>query len=138
MGELVLILKALSDRNRLRAVAAIMSHDELCVCQLVELLQITGASVSRLLGQLVQAGILQSRKEGRWMYYRVDRTNEVIKPVMDWIKKELAGDEYFTRDREKLLEIMACGRENICRKQRGEAAAREKNKIMEINIGEGA
>ncbi len=126
MDRLLLILKALADRNRLRTVAAIMSHGELCACQIVELLQIKGASVSRLLGQLVNAEILKSRKEGRWVYYRLNHSSEVIQPVINWIKKELAGDEYFSHDRKKLLEITSCDREDICRRQRGEACCPRK------------
>ncbi len=120
MVRLLLILKALSDRNRLRAVAAIMVSGELCACHLIELLQIKGASVSRLMGQLVNAGILKSRKEGRWVYYQIEESNDDVEPVLNWIKKELNSDKDIIHDRIRLQEIMSFDREDICRKQRGE------------------
>jgi ArsR family transcriptional regulator, arsenate/arsenite/antimonite-responsive transcriptional repressor len=115
------ILKAISDRNRLRSVAALMTYDELCAFQIIELLQIKGATVSRHLGQLVNAGILKSRKEGRWVYYRLNKSNDVIQPIISWINKELVNDEDLAHDRSTLEKILACDPVDICRKQRGEA-----------------
>ncbi|RJP83063.1 MAG: ArsR family transcriptional regulator [Desulfobacteraceae bacterium] len=126
MRNMLLILKALSDRNRLRMAAALMAFEELCACQIIELLQIKGATVSRHLSQLVQAGILENRKEGRWIYYRMNRSNEIILPVLHWIEKELKHDEDLVNDRRTLESIMACDPEEICRRQRGEACCPRK------------
>ena len=69
MKTISLICKALSDQNRLRVVMALMTYDELCACQITEFLQISGATVSRHLGLLANAGIVSSRKEGRWVIF---------------------------------------------------------------------
>ncbi|MFH2066864.1 MAG: metalloregulator ArsR/SmtB family transcription factor [Pseudomonadota bacterium] len=126
MHNMLLILKALADRNRLRMAAALMKFEELCACQIIELLQIRGATVSRHLSQLVHAGILENRKEGRWVYYRMNRSNEMIVPVLNWIEKELKHDAELIKDRKTLESIMACDPEEICRKQRGEACCPRK------------
>ena len=121
MNECLQILKALSDRNRLRIVAALVNYEELCACQITELLNVTGATVSRHLGQLVNAGILKNRKDGRWIYFRLQKTNEIILPIIDWIKKELADDNIIIEDQAAIEKIIAYDKEDLCRRQRGES-----------------
>ncbi|MCP4021796.1 MAG: winged helix-turn-helix transcriptional regulator, partial [Desulfobacteraceae bacterium] len=69
MEKTLSILKALSDKNRLRITAALLHYDELCACQITELLQLSGATVSRHLSLLHQSKILGRRKDGRWIFY---------------------------------------------------------------------
>jgi len=121
MDECLKILKALSDQNRLRIVAALMNYEELCACQITELLHVTGATVSRHLGQLVNAGILKNRKDGRWIYYRLHTSNTIILPVIEWIKNKLADDNILTDDRAAIEKILADDKEDLCRRQRGES-----------------
>ncbi len=118
MDKTLQILKALSDRNRLRVVAALMHVDELCACQVVELLQVTGATASRHMGLLLQAGIVESRKEGRWVYYCL--SNSIASHLFQWIEKELKFVANLESDRELLETIVACEPEELCRRQRGE------------------
>ncbi len=121
MKKQLLILKALSDRNRLRIVAALSSYEELCACQITELLQVSGATASRHLSQLMRAEILESRKDGRWVYYRQARTRTQAQPVMDWLQGALAHSNDIKGDQLSLEKIMTCDPEELCRKQRGEA-----------------
>jgi ArsR family transcriptional regulator len=113
------ILKALSDRNRLRTVLALHEVEELCACQITELLAVSGATASRHLAQLVRAGILQSRKEGRWVYYRL-RLSEENEPVLRWATASAAGTPEAVADLRAISGIVACDPEEICRRQRGE------------------
>ena len=122
------ILKALSDRNRLRIVAALTAHEELCACQITELLQVSGATASRHLGQLVNAGILKNRKEGRWVYYWLDKSQQNHQPIMDWLRIQLSRSRELKKDKMELKKIIALDREEICRKQRGEACCPTKEK----------
>jgi ArsR family transcriptional regulator len=62
--------RALSDRTRLR-ILHLLRGGELCVCDLVEVLGAPQPLVSRHLGYLRRAGLVQARKEGLWMYYRL-------------------------------------------------------------------
>ena len=70
MKEALRIFGALSDENRLRMLYA-LRHGELCVCQLIELMGLSPSTVSKHLSILRDAGLLDSRKEGRWVYYRL-------------------------------------------------------------------
>ncbi len=62
--------KALSDRTRLRILAALAIRP-LCVCELTDLLGTGQPSVSRHLGILRAAGLVEDRREGRWVRYRL-------------------------------------------------------------------
>jgi len=73
MEQTLRITKALADGNRLRAVMALVDHDELCVCQITELLGLATATVSRHMSMLQSASLVTSRKEGRWVYYRLGK-----------------------------------------------------------------
>jgi ArsR family transcriptional regulator len=63
---------ALSNEVRVRIVALICAHKEMCVCELVDELELSQANVSRHVGILRDAGILQDRKIGTWVLLRVD------------------------------------------------------------------
>jgi ArsR family transcriptional regulator, arsenate/arsenite/antimonite-responsive transcriptional repressor len=64
------LFKALGDETRLRIVA-LLSHGELCVCHLEEALRLSQPKVSRHLATLRSAGVVEHRREGTWVYYRL-------------------------------------------------------------------
>ncbi len=70
MKNALRVFSALSDENRLRMVYA-LRRGELCVCQLIDLVGLSPSTVSKHLSILRDAGLLDSRKEGRWVYYRL-------------------------------------------------------------------
>jgi len=117
MNKILEQLKALSDRNRLRVVAALFQIDELCACQVVELLEVTGATASRHMGLLVRSGIVESRKEGRWVYYRI--AVSLNTQFVQWLETELKNTDELEADRRSLMDIVSCDPEELCRKQRG-------------------
>ncbi len=119
------ILKAISDQNRLRIVASLLNVDELCACQITELLQISGAAVSRHLSLLTDAGILTSRKNGRWIYFSLTRTFK-HDDLIQWLQKNTGNSNQVQADGVSLMAITACDPEDICRKQRGEACCPKK------------
>lgn len=81
--QLIQQLKAVSDANRLKLLAA-LKNGECCVCDFVPLLQISQPAVSQQLKKLKDASIIQERKEGAWRYYRlVDSLSPVIQAVLD-------------------------------------------------------
>ncbi len=121
MDHIILKLKALADKNRLRIFNALAHHEELCACQITELLQVTGATVSRHLGLMVRAGLIKSRKDGRWVLFRLNDSSGGMKSIQGWVETGLKGSEEQQKDLEALDRIMAQDREDICRKQRGEA-----------------
>ena len=128
MEHLISTFKALSDRNRLRVVAALMQAEELCPCQLVELLQVTGATASRHMGMLIAAGLVTSRKKGRWVFYRLQRKDPDFSAILTWVQGILEKDPGMQRDAKRLKQITAVEPEELCRKQRGEACCPAKER----------
>ncbi len=76
-GKLVVsvdrVFRALSDRTRLR-ILHLLLPGELCVCHLVDVLDLPQPKVSRHLAYLRRAGLVIARKEGLWNYYRLAPT----------------------------------------------------------------
>jgi ArsR family transcriptional regulator, arsenate/arsenite/antimonite-responsive transcriptional repressor len=100
-------LKALADGNRLRTVVALMEKDELCVCQIVEMLKLATPTVSRHMSILQAAGLVQSRKEGRWVYYRLKDSFPVL--LREWLQRSLKNSPAIIADREVLGSALLCG-----------------------------
>lgn len=65
-----LIFRALSDRTRLR-ILNLLRAGELCVCDLVAVLDVPQPTASRHLAYLRKSGLVQARKEGLWQHYRL-------------------------------------------------------------------
>ena len=103
--EMELLFRALADRTRLRLLN-LMGDDEVCVCFLVEALKLTQPKISRHLAYLRRAGIVVSRRDGKWMHYRLTRPNNsyaaaVLTAVRDW----LVYDPAMQADRGRLLRL---------------------------------
>jgi len=119
MRELLSITKALADENRLRALYALRSG-ELCLCQIIELLGLAPSTVSRHMAILWQARLVEGRKEGRWIYYRLmgtDRPVEVQKAIA-WICGALTKTKRIQEDGRRLKKILCIDPEELCRKHR--------------------
>ena len=119
MRELVSVIKALADENRLRTISALHGR-ELCVCQIVELLELAPSTVSKHMSILRQARLVEGRKEGRWMYYRLadSSTGRLVLSALTWISASLQADAELESDRTKLREITAMDLEVLCKRQR--------------------
>lgn len=70
-ADLVYILKALADENRIR-ILNLLRNSELCVCDIEAVLGIKQSNVSRHLNRLKTANIIVSKKESQWVYYRLN------------------------------------------------------------------
>ncbi|THB81198.1 MAG: ArsR family transcriptional regulator [Desulfobacteraceae bacterium] len=112
------IFKALSDRNRLRIVGVLLTHSELCACQITELLQLAGATVSRHLGIMVQAGVLKNRRQGRWIYFRLNPDNKNLEPLLAWIRQQFGRSDQWSQDLDTVDQILRIPCEDLCRKQK--------------------
>lgn len=119
MKNLTATFNALSDRNRLRMAAALMQYDELCACQLVELIQVKGATASKHMGVLINSGLVTRRKQGKWVYYSLNRQEGPMGAFLTWLETELRNDVEFAADAKQLAAITLYEPEELCRKQRG-------------------
>jgi ArsR family transcriptional regulator, arsenate/arsenite/antimonite-responsive transcriptional repressor len=123
----IALLKALADRNRLRIVLALGAHDELCACQVTGLLEVTGATVSRHLAVLERAGLVQKRRAGRWIWYRLRDTGSAH-DLLARIARDVASDRQVVADRRALRKILAVDPAAYCRQQRGATACAPRKK----------
>ena len=114
MKELLAITKALSDSNRARAVMA-LSGGELCVCQLIELLGLAPSTVSKHMAVLHQAGLVETRKDGRWVYYRLpDRPGRTVRDALKWLAASLTDDPRTLADAKQLKNIKRTDKDKLC------------------------
>lgn len=63
--------KCLADETRLQSLLLIERHDELCVCELTEAMDLSQPKISRHLAMLRRCGILEVRRQSQWVYYRL-------------------------------------------------------------------
>ena len=118
MREFMAITKALADERRVRALLA-LRRGELCVCQIVELLGLATSTVSKHMSILKQARLVESRKEGRWMYYRLSGEDapKLVQQVMTWVTNSLAADPQVVRDKKRLTSICTADPSELCAAQ---------------------
>jgi ArsR family transcriptional regulator, arsenate/arsenite/antimonite-responsive transcriptional repressor len=118
MREFMNICKALADANRVRMVLALRGQ-ELCACQLTELFGLAPSTMSKHLSILYQAQLVNTRKDGRWVYYSLPE-NEAPAPVraaLEWVKLSLLEDERITADAKHLKKLLKIDPTELCRKQ---------------------
>ncbi|ALE72614.1 ArsR family transcriptional regulator [Pseudonocardia sp. EC080610-09] len=72
-AELARVFKAMGDPVRLRLLSLIASHagGEACVCDLTDVFDLAGATISHHLKVLREAGLISGERRGTWVYYRV-------------------------------------------------------------------
>lgn len=73
-------VNALADENRLLCVALLKRRKELCACEIQAATGLTHATVSHHMGILVDAGIVNARRQGKWMHYSLVGKKEVNIP----------------------------------------------------------
>ncbi len=118
MREFMGAVKALADESRVRLLMA-LEHGELCVCQLIELAALAPSTVSKHLSILRQAGLIECRKDGRWVYYRLaaDDAPPAARLALEWVRECLADEAKVKEDRKRLKAILRMDTEELCRKQ---------------------
>ena len=119
MREVLSITKALSDESRLRALIAV-KDGELCLCQIIQVLGLSPATVSKHMNILEQAGLVTRTRQGKWRFYRLagDSASRVVKRALEWVLSELRNDPRVNEDarnirkvrRQDLEELSACYR----------------------------
>ena len=119
MRSFLAVTSALSDSNRVRVLMALHARGELCVCQLIELLALAPSTVSKHLSLLHAAGLLDGRKQGRWMYYRLADAgvSAEARAALRWTTAALADDPAVRADANRLAAILRDTPEDLCKRQ---------------------
>lgn len=85
MNAIASLFQSVADETRLRILALLM-EEELCVCDLIEVLQLPQSTISRHLAHLKNAGWVKDRRDGVWIYYAIPRNigkiHQFLLPVL--------------------------------------------------------
>src|ERR1700720_3114010 len=109
-SSLHLLFRALADPLRLRLLNLIADR-EICVCYLVEILRTSQPKISRHLAYLRRAGVVATRREGKWMHYRIIEPSDghaarIFREVRAWLSSHPA----MQGDRTRLARICCAPR----------------------------
>ena len=100
--DMVQLFAALADPTRLRLLN-LMNGREVCVCYFVEILKQGQPKISRHLAYLRRAGIVQARREGKWMHYRIEPpADPKAASILDATLKSLGTDRNMQSDLARL------------------------------------
>ena len=110
LDESTRILKAFADPVRLRLLNLLSGdRDEICVCHLVEALDLPQPTVSRHLAYLRKNGLVMGRKEGLWVHYRLAKPKTGLSRILLGCLYTAMGDQtLFELDRQRLEQAISC------------------------------
>ncbi len=101
------LFKALSDSTRLRMLLLLLNHGELCVCDLMESLQIPQSTASRHLALLRSAGLVDGQRRGTWMYYQVVEDQALGSTILTGLKQHCSDLEKAVEDHKRCMEFLS-------------------------------
>lgn len=105
LSSLEALFKALADDTRLR-ILALLQSGEICVCDIHGSLDLPQPTVSRHLASLRRAGLVEGRKDGLWVHYRLARLPDpVMQTVVDAVSHALGHIDSGAKDRRRLLQM---------------------------------
>jgi ArsR family transcriptional regulator len=114
MADPVEIFKALGDETRLRLINLLLQADEdLCVCEMVDALELPQYQISKHLTILKNAGWLQASRRGTWVYYRLDREVPFLRDLCKMLSRHL-DKPAFVEDAAKVKQRLALREEGRC------------------------
>ena len=109
------VLKAAADPNRAR-ILKMLERGEMCVCQIVATLELSQSTVSKHLALLRAAGLVEERKEGRWVHLRLadNPVNDYALPLLSLLQGWLAKDVKIREDGKRAGRIRRIPVEQLC------------------------
>ena len=109
MEEWVQLFKALSDETRLRIVG-LLTQGELCVCDLMDVLEEPQSKISRHLSYLKHSGLTYSKRVGVWMHYGLrKRTDAKCDHLVRFLREELSALPQSRKDIDRLNQLRQQG-----------------------------
>jgi DNA-binding transcriptional ArsR family regulator len=113
LSSTVYALKALAHPGRLR-ILAMLRAGELCVCQMTAVLDLAASTVSAHLADLKRAGLVGERKDGRWVFHRLDE-GEAAAALLDPVWRAIGADAQVQADARLLRDLRRVSVEELCR-----------------------
>jgi len=110
MEQVIRTFKALTEETRLRILHVLMER-ECCVCEVMQALAISQTRASRNLKALYDAGLLKSRRDGRWVLYSIDadRISPYFTTLVEAVRKVLENNPLVAQDQERLKKVQRVG-----------------------------
>lgn len=105
LEEYASIFKALSEPVRLRIINLLLKKGELCVCDIVDSLEISQSVVSRHLAYLRNTGLVRTHRDGVWVYYQLIEDGRFISPLLSLFMQESLASVTLNRDTERLQQL---------------------------------
>ena len=114
MKQFLSITKALSDETRVRALLS-LRDGELCLCQIIALLEMAPSTVSKHMDLLHQAGLVERRKEGRWQYFSLAGKNAlpIVRQALAWTLRTLEAEPIAKADAKAVCCVRKKGLEEV-------------------------
>ncbi len=118
MRAFMSLAKALADANRVRLLLALRGG-ELCACQITELFDLAPSTMSKHLAILYQARLVNTRKDGRWVYYSLPgkEAPPAVRTALTWVSRSLEDDPQTAADAKRLKQVLELDPRDICRRQ---------------------
>lgn len=114
MNDVILFGKALSEATRVRILAA-LRQGELCVCELCDAMELTQSTLSTHLQVIRQAGLVTTRKEGKWIYYGLEPTQTaILEAVFSQHETALNADKRLKRDADRIRQRLRIREQGRC------------------------
>ncbi len=108
LSEMETLFKALADATRLRMLGLLLAGD-VCVCHIHQSLRIPQSKASRHLAYLRRSGLVDSRRDGLWVHYRLARlSSPVLEAIADAVRHALTHVDVVRRDGERLERKTGC------------------------------
>jgi ArsR family transcriptional regulator len=95
------LFAALADRTRLR-ILSLIEDKEICVCYFVEALEAPQPTVSRHLAYLREAGLVEARREGKWMHYRIAKLPKAQARIVEKTLAAMKDEADVSGDRKRM------------------------------------
>lgn len=99
-------LKLLGDQTRL-TIIGLLKDNECCVCEFVEILNMSQPAISQHLRKLRDAGVVKEKRNGHWIFYSLNHEHEAYELISNIV-------EFFPDQKEKIVELEQSGKRITC------------------------
>ncbi|MDK2847169.1 MAG: ArsR family transcriptional regulator, arsenate/arsenite/antimonite-responsive transcriptional [Desulfuromonadales bacterium] len=112
MKKTTALFKALAHDTRLK-ILNLLFDGEVCVCRIMEILELPQSTASRHLGILKNAGLVEDRREGIWVHYSLaQEQTTVARQILDVLESHLGSIDECRHERERLPKTR--GQQKLC------------------------
>ena len=114
MDEYLMVIKSLSESTRIRILALLQQARQVCVSDMVDVLQESQYNISRHLKVLKKAGLVEGCRKGRWIYYQLSQSEIHFKNALLKAISHISSD-VLKEDMERLKQKMKMKIEHECK-----------------------